>query len=198
VRSAAHRPWSASAASSAARRGPVSRMSATQRGSSATGSLVSSAALAPSVERPTPTRGRRLARRARAFSSTASRSSVETGTPRRAASASSVPSAAVDALTVVRRTFIVMHDASTWHRSFCKGRRHRTRSRRALAATPSASSTCPAPCPSPTASSYSRCCSGGASVRQGTGVGEERTRANALRREAADCSSGRPEWSSGS
>jgi hypothetical protein len=71
VSSAAHRAWSGSAASRAARRGPVSEMSATQRDSPATGSAVRSAALAPSVERPTPTRGRRLARSARAYSSTA-------------------------------------------------------------------------------------------------------------------------------
>jgi hypothetical protein len=75
-----------------------------QRGSSATGSAVTSAALRPSVERATPTRGRRRVRSSCAFSSTASRRRVARGTPRRCASASSVRMAAGGALTVVRRS----------------------------------------------------------------------------------------------
>jgi hypothetical protein len=75
-----------------------------QRGSSAIGSALTSAALRPSVERATPTLGRRPFRSAVAFSSTASRRRVVRGTLRRCASDSRVRMASADALTVVRRT----------------------------------------------------------------------------------------------
>ena len=52
------------------------------------GSAVTSAARRPSVERPSPTCGRRDVRRLAAFSSTASANSVVSATPRRRASAS--------------------------------------------------------------------------------------------------------------
>lgn len=76
-----------------------------------TGSLVSSAADLPSVELATPTRGRRAARMAAAFSSTASANTTESGTPLRRASAWRVASDSSRAVTVVRRIGLMMRDA---------------------------------------------------------------------------------------
>ncbi len=65
----------------------------------------------PSLDAPTPVRGRRASRIEAAFSSTASARTALSETPRRRASARSVASVSSSAVTVVLR--IVMHDANT-------------------------------------------------------------------------------------
>jgi hypothetical protein len=91
----------------------VSRTSAIYAGGRATGSVAVSAALRPSLERPTPSRGRCARRIEIAFSSTASASTALRLAPRLRASLSSVARASLSALTVVRR--FMMHDAIKLH-----------------------------------------------------------------------------------